>query len=148
MERKLIIAGNWKMNHTSSLTTQVINEFKTQVADITAVDIVICPTFTSLPAAVHAVKGSRISIGAQNVHWKSNGAFTGEISADMLKDIPVDYVIIGHSERRQYFGETDKTVSKRLRAAIDAGILAIVCIGETSGTTPEQPDKRCGCCAG
>ena len=131
MERRLIIAGNWKMNHTSDVAVKIINEFKAKVADITTVDMVICPTFTSLAAAANAVKGSRISIGAQNVHWKSNGAFTGEISAEMLKDIPVEYVIIGHSERRQYFGETDQTVSWRLRAALDAGLLPIVCVGET-----------------
>ena len=131
MQRRLIIAGNWKMNHTSSTTTQIVNELKTKIADVTELDIVICPTFTALSSAVHACNGSKISVGAQNVHWKSNGAFTGEISVEMLKEIPVEYVIIGHSERRQFFGETDDKVNQKLRAVLDAKLLPIVCVGET-----------------
>ena len=131
MQSKLIIAGNWKMNYTAETAVHVINTLKTKVSDITSVDIVICPPFTALTAAVETSKGSNISIGAQNVHWKSNGAFTGEISAEMLKEISVKYVIIGHSERRQYFGETDQTVNQRLLAALEAELLPIVCVGET-----------------
>ena len=131
MQPKLIIAGNWKMNYTAETAVHVINTLKTKVSDITSVDIVVCPPFTALTAAVETSKGSNISIGAQNVHWKSNGAFTGEISAEMLKEISVKYVIIGHSERRQYFGETDQTVNQRLFAALEAELLPIVCVGET-----------------
>ena len=131
MERRLIIAGNWKMNYTAETAVNVIKDLKTRVEGTTSVDIVVCPTFTSLVPAVAAAKGSNIAIGAQNVHWKSNGAFTGEISVDMLTEIPVTYAIVGHSERRQYFGETDETVNQRLRAALESSLLPIVCVGET-----------------
>jgi triosephosphate isomerase (TIM) len=131
MDRKLIIAGNWKMNKTASGTKDVLDELKSKVADITEIEIIVCPPFTSLNAAVSALRDSNIFVGAQNVHWEQNGAFTGEVSTEMLLEIPVEYVIIGHSERRQYFGETDQTVNRRLRAALDAGLNPIVCIGET-----------------
>ena len=131
MTRRLIIAGNWKMNHTVEPAVTMITDLKPRVADVRSIDIVVCPTFTSLVPAVAAANGSNIAIGAQNVHWEAAGAFTGEISAEMLTEIPVKYVIIGHSERRQIFGETDKMVNQRLRTALNSGLLPIVCVGET-----------------
>lgn len=131
MSRKIIIAGNWKMNKTASQGKALVEELKTKVAGIDKADIVVCPPFTTLCAVVEAAKGSNVKVGAQNIHWAESGAFTGEISGAMLKEAGVEYVIIGHSERRQYFGETDETVNKRLKAALAAGLKAIVCIGET-----------------
>ncbi len=130
MKRKKIIAGNWKMNHTVTETSGFINEFKRNIADVDGVDIVLCPTFTSLQIAVDLTQNTNIAIGAQNVHWSKNGAFTGEISPSMLLDIPVAYVILGHSERRQYFGETDETVNMRLKSTLTTPLKPIVCIGE------------------
>ena len=127
--RKPIIAGNWKMNKTPAEAAALINELKPLVADA-ACDVVVCVPYVDIPAAVEAVKGSAIRVGAENVHWAQSGAFTGEISADMLKALDVEYVIIGHSERRQYFGETDKTVNKRVLAAVAAGLKVILCVGE------------------
>lgn len=129
--RPLCIAGNWKMNKTAAEAKSMIEELKPMVADVTDADIVLCPTFTALTTAVEAAAGTNIAIGAQNIHWAENGAFTGEISADMLKETGVEYVIIGHSERRQYFGETDETVNSRLNAALKAGLKPIVCVGES-----------------
>ncbi|MDD5596599.1 MAG: triose-phosphate isomerase [Victivallaceae bacterium] len=131
MVRKIIIAGNWKMNKTMAEAKALVKELKGLVADVKAVEIVVCPPFTALNAVVEAAAGSNIKVGAQNVHWAGSGAFTGEISAAMLKEAGVEYVIIGHSERRQYFGETDATVNQRLKAALAAGLKPIVCIGET-----------------
>jgi triosephosphate isomerase len=131
MARKLIIAGNWKMNHGAGKTREIVCGLRAELADVMAVDIVVCPPFTSLAAAVEAAAGSNIVVAAQNLNWAENGAFTGEISAAMLTELPVTYVIIGHSERRHYFGETDETVNQRLRAALDAGLIPIVCVGET-----------------
>jgi len=131
MVRKLIIAGNWKMNHRADKTREIVTGLRAELADVTAVDIVVCPPFTSLAAAVEAASGSNIMVAAQNLHWAESGAFTGEISAAMLTELPVTYVVIGHSERRQYFGETDETVNQRLRAALDADLIPIVCVGET-----------------
>ncbi|NOY74220.1 MAG: triose-phosphate isomerase [Kiritimatiellaeota bacterium] len=128
--RRTIIAGNWKMNLTAAEAVAFVEEFKPLVADSTEVEIVVCPVFTALDAAVKAAAGSNIKIGAQNIHWEESGAFTGEISAAMLKETGVEYVIIGHSERRQYFGETDETVNKRLKAALAAGLVPMVCVGE------------------
>jgi triosephosphate isomerase len=130
MSRKVIIAGNWKMNKTASEAKKLIEELKPLVAELNNVEIGVAPPFTSLAAAVEAAKGSNIKVGAQNVHWATNGAFTGEISAAMLKEVGVDFVITGHSERRQYFGETDETVNQRTKAALAAGLQVIVCIGE------------------
>ena len=130
MARKVIIAGNWKMNKTASEAKALVEELKAKVKDITSVEIVVCPPFTALDAAVKAAAGSNVKVGAQNIHWAENGAFTGEISAQMLKETGVEYVIIGHSERRQYFGETDETVNKRLKAALAAGLKPMVCVGE------------------
>ncbi len=128
--RKAVIAGNWKMNNTPSQTTALINEMKPLVADADC-DVVLCVPYIDIPAAVEAAKGSNIKIGAENVHFKASGAYTGEVSADMLKEAGVEYVVIGHSERRQYFGETDQTVNLRTLAAVNAGFKAIVCVGET-----------------
>ncbi len=128
--RKAVIAGNWKMNNTPSETTALINEMKPLVAEADC-DVVLCVPFIDIPAAVEAAKGSNIKIGAENVHFKESGAYTGEISAKMLVESGVEYVVIGHSERRQYFGETDQTVNLRTLAALNAGLKAIVCVGET-----------------
>lgn len=127
--RKAVIAGNWKMNNTPAQTTALINEMKPLVKDADC-DVIICAPFVDLQAALEASEGSNIKIGAENCHWAESGAFTGEVSAVMLKEMGVPYVIIGHSERRQYFGETDETVNKRVRAALDAGLKVILCVGE------------------
>ena len=127
--RKAVIAGNWKMNNTPAETTALINEMKPLVAEADC-DVVICTPFVDLQAALDAAEGSNIKIGAENCHWAEKGAFTGEVAAPMLKAMGVPYVIIGHSERRQYFGETDETVNKRVRAAIDNGLTVILCVGE------------------
>lgn len=128
--RKAVIAGNWKMNKTPSETTALINEMKPLVADADC-DVVLCVPFIDIAAAIEAAKGSNIKIGAENVHFKESGAYTGEVSADMLKEAGVEYVVIGHSERRTYFGETDQTVNLRTLAALKAGLKPIVCVGET-----------------
>ena len=126
---KYVIAGNWKMNKTPAEATELIEAIKPLVADA-ACDVVVGVPFVDIPAALEAVKGSKIGVAAQNCHWEKSGAYTGEISAEMLKAMGVSYVIIGHSERRQYFGETDVTVQKRMRAALDAGLTVILCVGE------------------
>lgn len=128
--RKAVIAGNWKMNKTPSETTALIGEMKPLVKDA-GCKVVLCVPFIDIPAAVEAAKGSNIEIGAENVHFKESGAYTGEVSANMLVESGVKYVVIGHSERRQYFGETDQTVNLRTIAALNAGLTAIVCVGET-----------------
>lgn len=127
--RKAVIAGNWKMNKTPAETTTLINEMKPLVANADC-GVIVCVPFVDLCAALDAAKGSNISVGAQNCHWEKSGAFTGEISAFTLKEMGVEYVIIGHSERRTYFGDTDVTVNKRVRAALDAGLHVILCVGE------------------
>ena len=128
--RKAVIAGNWKMNNTPKQAAALINEMKPLVAGADC-DVVLCVPFIDIPAAVEAAAGSNIKIGAENVHFKESGAYTGEISAQMLTEAGVEYVVIGHSERRQYFGETDQTVNLRTLAALNAGLTAIVCVGET-----------------
>ena len=128
--RRYVIAGNWKMNFTPSEATAYINEIKPMVEGKNNCDIIFCAPFVTIGAAMEAAKGSNIKIGAQNVHFEEKGAFTGEISAKMLKEIGVEYVIIGHSERRQYFGETDHTVNLRTKAALAAGLKVILCLGE------------------
>ena len=127
--RKAVIAGNWKMNKTPAETKALINEMKPLVADADC-DVVLCVPYIDVFAAMEAAECSNIKIGVENCHWAESGAFTGEVSAKMLKEIGVPYVIIGHSERRQYFGETDVTVQKRTRAALDAGLTVILCVGE------------------
>ncbi len=129
--RRTVIAGNWKMNMTPSETTAFIKELAPMVAGLDKCDIVLCVPAIDIPAATEAAKGTNIKIGAENVHFKESGAFTGEISAKMLTACGVEYVVIGHSERRQYFGETDKTVNLRTKAALAAGLKAIVCVGES-----------------
>lgn len=128
--RKKIIAGNWKMNKTPSETVTLINELKPLVAN-EEVDVVFCVPAISLTTAIEAAKGSNIEIGAENMHFEENGAFTGEIAPNMLTDIGVKYVIIGHSERREYFAETDETVNKKVLKAFEHGITPIVCCGES-----------------
>lgn len=127
--RKAVIAGNWKMNKTPAETKALISEMKPLVAGADC-DVVLCVPYIDVFAAMEAAEGSNIKIGVENCHWAQSGAFTGEVSATMLKEIGVPYVIIGHSERRQYFGETDVTVQKRTRAALDAGLTVILCVGE------------------
>jgi triosephosphate isomerase (TIM) len=130
MSRTKLIAGNWKMNKTVAEAMGLITALKARTAAMQGVDVAVCPSFTTLAAVVAAVAGTPIRVGAQNVHWADSGAYTGEISAAMLREIPVTYAIIGHSERRQYFGETDRTVNQRLLAALKAGLTPIVCVGE------------------
>ncbi|MDR3256458.1 MAG: triose-phosphate isomerase [Endomicrobium sp.] len=129
--RKPLMAGNWKMNKTIPEAISVVKALKSAVADVTDVEILICPTFTALYAVSNEVKDSNINIGAQSLFWETKGAFTGEVSPVMVKDTGCSYVIIGHSERRQYFGETDEIINKKMKAAITIGLTPIVCIGET-----------------
>ena len=128
--RKPIIAGNWKMNKTPAQAAELIEALKPLVKDAQA-EVVVCPTFVCLPAAAQALKGSNIHLGAQNVHFEKSGAFTGEVTVEMLKEIGVEYVIIGHSERRQYFGETDETVNLKLKKLLTGSIRPIMCVGES-----------------
>ena len=129
--RKKIIAGNWKMNVKPSETATLVKEVAEATKLFTNVEVVCCTPAIDIPAAVAAAAGTHVGVGAENAHWEEKGAFTGEISTGMLVDAGAKYVIIGHSERRQYFGETDETVNKRTRAVIAAGLTAIVCVGET-----------------
>jgi triosephosphate isomerase len=124
------MAGNWKMFKTPADTKAFFEKFLPLVASSTHCETVICPPFVNIAAAIDAVKGSRVEIGGQNLHWAKDGAFTGEISGPMLKSTGAEWVIIGHSERRQFFGETDATVLKRTVAALEAGLKPIVCVGE------------------
>ena len=128
--RKTVIAGNWKMNMTPADTKAFIEALKPMVAGKDQCDIVLCVPFVDLATAILAAKGSNIKIGAENVHFKESGAYTGEISAAVLTEIGTEYVIIGHSERRQYFAETDATVNLRTKAALKAGLKVILCVGE------------------
>ena len=128
--RKAVIAGNWKMNKTPAETKTLIEEMKPLVAGA-GCDVVLCTPFVDLQAALDAAAGSNIGVGAENCHFEKSGAYTGEVAANMLTEMGVKYVIIGHSERRQYFGETDETVNKRTLAALENGLTAIVCVGET-----------------
>ncbi len=129
--RKAIIAGNWKMNKTRPEAKELLEAIKPLVANAEGnVEVIACVPFTNLETAVNATAGSNVKVGAENVHFEKSGAFTGEISADMLVELGVEYVVIGHSERRQYFGETDETVNKRTKAALVAGLKPIVCVGE------------------
>ena len=128
--RKPVMAGNWKMYKTPAETVQFFEKFRPLVEKSEHCEIVICPSFTNLAAAVDAAKGTRIRVGAQNIAWAKEGAFTGEISGPMIAALGASHVIVGHSERRQYFGETDETVLKRTHAALHFGLSPIVCVGE------------------
>ena len=129
-KRKAIIAGNWKMNKTATEAAKLVDELIPAVKDASC-EVVICTPYTDLVTAVEKTKGTNIHVGAENVHFEKSGAFTGEISADMLVDLGVEYVIVGHSERRQYFAETDQTVNKRALAALNAGLKVIICVGKS-----------------
>lgn len=129
--RKPIIAGNWKLNKTPNEAITLLEELKPLVAGVDDVEIVVCPPFTSINVATFLTKETNIKVGAQNVFWERSGAFTGEVSAPMIKELGCEYVIIGHSERRQYFGETDATINKRALAAFSEGLTPIICVGET-----------------
>jgi triosephosphate isomerase len=125
-----MIAGNWKMYRTAREAAQTIRTLRGLVADVTDVDVVVCPPFTALPAALEAASGSRIALGAQDCHWEKEGAFTGEVAVPMLADLGCSHVIVGHSERRQYFGETDATVDRKVEAVLAHGLTCIGCLGE------------------
>lgn len=146
--RKAIIAGNWKMNKTRPEAKALLEEIKPLVANADGkIEVIACVPFTNLETAINTTAGSNVKIGAENVHFEKSGAFTGEISADMLTELGVEYVVIGHSERRQYFGETDETVNKRTKAALAAGLKPIVCVGELKwerecGITEEVVGKQ------
>ncbi|MBI4840053.1 MAG: triose-phosphate isomerase [candidate division NC10 bacterium] len=129
--RTPIIAGNWKMYRTAREAAQAIRTLRDLVADAAEVDVVVCPPFTALPAALEAASGSRIGIGAQDCHWEKEGAYTGEVAVPMLADIGCSHVIVGHSERRQFFGETDATVDRKIEAVLAHGLACIGCLGET-----------------
>jgi triosephosphate isomerase len=130
--RKIILAGNWKMHKTQAESVEFVQAFKSEIENTDeGREIVLCTPFTSLTAMSKILHGSKIRLGAQNIHWEDQGAYTGEIAGNMLTEIGVNYVIIGHSERRQYFGETDETVNLRLKAAQRHGMIPILCVGET-----------------
>lgn len=129
--RKPIVAGNWKMNKTSEEAEVLAQGIVSAVSGVEGVDVVVCPPHTALERVGAAVKDSSVGLGAQNMHWEAEGAFTGEVSGAMLLTCGCEYVILGHSERRQYFGETDQTVNKRLKTALSVGLKPIVCVGET-----------------
>ena len=146
--RTKLIAANWKMYKTPEQTTEFFREFLPLVADHTRDEIVVCPSFIGLRAAVEAASGSNVAVGAQNVHWEKEGAFTGEVSVGMLSAIGVSHVIIGHSERRQYFNETDDTVNRKLKTALESGFTPIVCLGEVleereAGLTEDVLRRQC-----
>ena len=145
--RKTVIAGNWKMNMTPSETRAFIKELAPKVVGMDGCDIVLCVPFVDIEAAVETAKDTNIHVGAENVHFAESGAYTGEISAKMLCEIGTEYVIVGHSERRQYFGETDETVNLRTKAALKSGLKVILCLGEVkeerlSGKTDEVVSRQ------
>src|ERR1700743_3382470 len=146
--RTKLIAANWKMYKTPEQTSAFFNDFLSMVSGHSRDEIVVCPPFVDLQTAVTAAAGSNVAIGAQNLHWEKEGAFTGEISAGMLTAIQVTHVIIGHSERRQYFNETDDTVNRKLETALENGLTPIVCVGEVleereAGLTEDVLRRQC-----
>ena len=129
--RKPVIAGNWKMHNTISEALDLIRGVKAQVESITDVEIIVSPVYTALASVAAELKGSNIKVASQNIFWEEKGAFTGEVAPQMITDTGCTHVIIGHSERRQYFGETDQTVNKKVKASLAAGLIPILCVGET-----------------
>ncbi len=128
--RKPLIAGNWKMNKTPREAAELVQALKDKLTEIDGVDIVLAPSFTALETVYNLIKGSKLGLGAQDVHWEEKGAYTGEVSFSMIKETGCQYVIIGHSERRQYFGETNETVRRKVKAALKFDLTPIVCVGE------------------
>src|SRR5260370_34761383 len=148
MSRKKLIGANWKMYKTPEQAREFFRDFLPLVKDHERDEIVVCPAFLALDAAIGAAKGSNVAVGAQDLHWEKEGAFTGEVSAAMLVAVGVSHVIIGHSERRQYFGETDDTVNLKLKSALEAGLIPIVCVGEVleereAGLTDDVLRRQC-----
>ncbi len=146
--RKPLVAGNWKMNNTSAEGAELAKDLTRQLANIKGVEVVICPPFTALATVGAVISGTNIGLGAQNMHWEKSGAFTGEVSAAMLRDLYCHYVILGHSERRTLFGETDEIVNRKVKAALASNLHPIVCIGETlaqrnAGQTEEVIKTQC-----
>lgn len=139
--RRKVIAGNWKMNKNKQEAQEFMKEFIPLVAD-TKNEVVICAPYLDLNNLVEMTKGTNVKIGAQNMHWEESGAYTGEVSASMLKELGVEYVIIGHSERRQYFNETDETVNKKIKTALKNGLKPIVCVGETLEQREQKMTKQ------
>ncbi len=149
MPRKKLIAANWKMYKTPDQAREFVQAFLPMVKGHDRDQIVLCPPFVDLATVIEACKGSNVAVGAQNVAWEKEGAFTGEISTEMLLAVGCTHAVIGHSERRQYFGETDDTVNARLKTALEAGLTPIVCVGEVleereSGMTEEVLRRQCG----
>ena len=145
--RTPVIAGNWKMNKTVAEAVSLASEIKERVAGVENVKIIVCPVFTAVKSVADVLKGSNVKVGAQDMYWETSGAYTGEVSGEMLLEAGAEYVIIGHSERRQYFGETNETVNKKLKKALSIGLKPIVCIGETladreAGTTEAVVGKQ------
>ena len=148
MSRKKLIAANWKMYKNPSQTKEFFRDFLTMISSHDRDEIVVCPPYVDLHAAIESAKGSKIAVGAQNVYWKDEGAFTGEIAPQMLVAVGCTHVIIGHSERRQYFGESDDTVNLKLKAALEHGLTPIVCVGEVleereAGLTEDVLRRQC-----
>ena len=139
--RTPIIAGNWKMNNTIEEGLKLVRDIKSQNLSKN-VEAVLCVPFTDIKSVKEAIKGTEIKVGAQNMHWEESGAYTGEISPIMLKELEVDYVILGHSERRQYFNETDETVNKKMKSALGHGIKPIICVGETLEQREANKEKE------
>jgi len=142
MKRKKVIAGNWKMYKTNSEALQLANQVRIKTTDIRLTGIILCPPFTALAAVHDVLKDSAIGLGAQNLYWEKEGAYTGEISAGMIKSTGAGFVIIGHSERRQYFNESDETVNRKIKTALENGLKPIVCIGETLQQREEGVTKE------